>query len=62
MALGSGLHNISFSVNSLVRDDAAPVQRLDDIFLCPRYKTLGISIFNPYDKVASALFREEIVI
>ena len=62
MALGCCLHNISFSVNSLVGNDAAPVERFDDIFLCSRNKTLGIGVFNPYDKVASALFREEVVI
>ena len=62
MALGSGLHNISFSVNSLVRDDAAPVERFDDILFCSGYKALRVSVFDADNEISSTLFCKEIII
>jgi len=62
MTLGSGLDDISFSVNTLVRDNAAPVECFDDIFFRSRYKTLRVSVFDTDNEISSALFCEEIVI
>ena len=62
MLLGCRLDNIALSVNSLVRNDSAPVQCFDYIFFRSRDKPLGIGVFNPYDEISSVLFGVEIVV
>ena len=62
MALRCCLDYIPLSINSFVRNDAAPVECLDDIFLCSRNESLRVGILNTDDEITSALLCEEVVI
>ena len=62
MALGSGLDNLAVLIHTFVRNDSAPIQGLDDIFLSPRHEPVGVGILDPDDEISSALLGVEVVI
>ena len=62
MTLGSGLDNLSVLVHTFVRNDSAPVQGLDDIFLGSMHEPMGVSVLDPDDEITSALLGIEVVI
>ena len=59
---GRGLHHLSVFVHALVRNDAAPLQGLDDIFLRSRDEAVGVGVFDAYDEVSTSLLCEEVVV
>ena len=62
MPFGRGLDYIAVTVDAFIRDDPAPVEGLDDIFLGSRDKPLGVCVFYPYDKIPSVLLGVEVVV
>ncbi len=62
MTLRGRFHYIAFRIDTLVRYYSAPVERFNDIFLCPRDKPLRVSIFNPYDEISSVLLGIEVIV
>ena len=48
--------------NTLVKLDAEPLERLDDIFFGTRHKTSGVGILNTEHQIATVLARKQIVI
>jgi hypothetical protein len=53
---------VSTETHALVKRDAQPFERLQDIFFRTRYKPVGISIFNTKYKISSMLTRKEIIV
>ena len=56
------LHHFAIPVHTLVRDDAAPVQGLDDVLLCAGHKAVGVRVFDTDDEVSSLLLGIEVII
>ena len=54
--------NLPSSVHSFVRDDTAPVEGFDDIFLGPGYEPVGVCVFYPYDEVSAFLLGIKVII
>ena len=54
-------HNLAV-FHTLVRDDAAPVQRLQDILLRSRDKTVGVGILYADDEISALLLGIQIVV
>ena len=48
--------------DTLVKLDAQPAERLNDILLCPRHKTVGIGILDAEHQVAAMLTGKKVVI
>ena len=53
---------ISSKRNSLVKLDAQPLERLNDIFFRTRYKTSGVCVFDTENQISSMLLRKEVVV
>ena len=62
MTLGRCLDHLAVSVHAFVRNDAAPVKSLDDIFLGPGNEPVGVGVLDPDDEITSALLGIEVVI
>ena len=62
MSFGRCFHHIARSVHTFIRNYAAPVQGLYDIFLRSRYESVGIGVFNPYYEVSAVLTGVQIVV
>ena len=62
MTLGRSLDHLAVSVHAFVRNDAAPVKSLDDIFLGPGNEPVGVGVLDPDDEISSALLGVEVVI
>ena len=62
MSVGRGLHHIAGGIHTFVRDDAAPVQSLDDIFLGSGYEPVRVRVLDPDDEIATVLLVLVVVI
>ena len=62
MTLRSRFHHISLRVNAFIRNNAAPVECFDYIFLSSRNEPLGVCILYSYDEIASVLLSIEVVV
>jgi hypothetical protein len=47
---------------ALVEGDAEPLERLKDILLRTRYKTVGVGVLDTEDEVATMLFCKQIIV
>ena len=56
------LYYLSVPVNSFVGDDAAPLERFDDVLLGSGYETVRVGVLDAYDEVATSLLGIEVVI
>ena len=52
---------LSAKGHSLVEFDAQPLERLYDIFLGSRHKTVGVGVFNTENKIALVLAGKQVV-
>ena len=53
---------VASKADTLIKLNAQPLERFDDIFLCPRYETCRIGIFYAEHKVALMLTGKQIII
>ena len=53
---------VATKANALVELDAQPLKRLDDILLCTRHETVGISILDTEYEIATMLLGKQVII
>ena len=53
---------VASKADTLVKLDTEPFERLDDILLCTRHETVGISILDTENQVATMLLGKQIII
>ena len=62
MALRRRLYDAAVGVHSFVGHDAAPFQRLDDVFLRTWHETVGVGILDTEDEIAFSLLGKQVVV